>query len=532
MIPALKKYHSRLYIAGIILLAVSLPLSRTLLSVAQFILIGNWILEGNFRTKYQRILDRKSLLPFLLVFLAHIIWLLPTTDYGYALHDIKIKLPLLVIPLVLATSKPLRENALKMVLLFFIAAVIISSLFSIYRLSILASIPMSDMRDISVFMSHIRLALLVNISIFSLLYLIITDTFRWNRLLRNLMWASLAWLTFFLFILQSITGIIIFFIAVALFLARFSSEIEKQYWYIRNTLVYGMSPVIAVILIYILAVSVSFIRKPVNEEELKTLTPNGNQYYHYPQNRQIENGNYVWINICDHELEFAWNRRSSLDYRGPDLKGHDLRTTLIRYLASLGYDKDVEGVANLTETDIVNIERGMSNYIFQYNRFLYPRIYQILWEIDNYRKGGNPTGHSFSQRIEYWKAAMGIVRDNFWLGVGTGDVVQAYRDQYAKGESRLEPQWQLRAHNQFLTFMVSFGIFGFIMVIYGIAAPFIMEKGHNRMLPFVFICVAVLSMLAEDTLETQAGATFFAFFYSLFIFAGSKSGIDEIDQQD
>jgi hypothetical protein len=532
MIPVLRKYHARLYIGGILLLAISLPLSRTLLSISQFILIGNWILEGNFRTKYYRILNRKSLLPFLLVFLAHVIWLLPSTDYAYGLHDIKIKLPLLVIPLVLATSKSLRESALKMVLLFFIASVMVSSLFSIYRLSMLASIPMADMRDISVFMSHIRLALLINIAIFSLLYLIITDTFRWNRLFRNFMWASLAWLTFFLFILQSITGIIIFFIAVALFLARFSTEIEKQYWYIRNTLVYGMSSVAVVILIYILAVSVSFLKKPVSEAELKTMTADGSQYSHFLNNRQIENGNYVWINISDDELEQAWSRRSSIDYRGHDLKGHDLRTTLIRYMASYGYDRDAEGVARLTETDIINIERGMSNHIFQHNRFLYPRIYQILWELDNYRKGGNPTGHSFSQRIEYWKAAIGIIRDNFWLGVGTGDVVHAYRDQYAKGESRLEPQWQLRAHNQFLTFIVSFGIVGFVIVIFGIGAPFVMEKGHNRMLPFVFICIAIFSMLAEDTLETQAGATFFAFFYSLFIFAGSKYGIDEIEQKD
>jgi hypothetical protein len=35
----------------------------------------------------------------------------------------------------------------------------------------------------------------------------------------------------------------------------------------------------------------------------------------------------------------------------------------------------------------------------------------------------------------------------------------------------------------------------------------------------VFWCIAVISMLTEDTLETQAGATFFAFFNALFLFA-------------
>jgi len=35
----------------------------------------------------------------------------------------------------------------------------------------------------------------------------------------------------------------------------------------------------------------------------------------------------------------------------------------------------------------------------------------------------------------------------------------------------------------------------------------------------VFLIIAILSMLTEDTIESQAGVTFFAFFYSFFLFA-------------
>ena len=35
----------------------------------------------------------------------------------------------------------------------------------------------------------------------------------------------------------------------------------------------------------------------------------------------------------------------------------------------------------------------------------------------------------------------------------------------------------------------------------------------------VFIAIAMLSMINEDTLETQAGVTFFAFFNSFLLFA-------------
>ncbi len=505
------------------LLAASLPLSPFLVTLSQMILAVNWLAEGNLRNKMQRVWQRKPLFIFLLLFAIHLVWLFNTTDFAYAFRDIKIKLPLLLLPLVMGTSRTLRENQLKVILLVFTGAIIISSLFSIYHLSVIAWNPMSDVREISVFISHIRLSLLVNIAIFSLIYLLITNTFTWQRPLRNTLWISLAWLILFLFILQSVTGIVIFIITGFLFILRFSPWFGESYWYIRYPLLYGLTAVFAAIVVYSAVVAFSFSRGEISPDKLKTYTPSGNTYIHHTWNRQMENGNYIWINICEPELEQEWNRRSSLEYRGTDHLGNELRYTLIRYLTSLGYDKDAAGVSRLTETDIRNIENGMANHIYQNNRWLYPRIYQIIWEIDSYRKGGNPSGHSLAQRIEYWKTGLDVVSANFWLGTGTGDVDLEYTRHYAERSTLLEPEWQLRAHNQFLTFLISFGIAGFLLAVFSMTAPIFMEKRQSQMLPFIFAIVALLSMITEDTLETQAGATFFAFFYALFIFSRDKS---------
>ena len=531
MIPILRNYHSQLYVGGIILLAVSLPLSKFLVSVSQIILLLNWLFEGNFKDRLKIIRERKSLLFFLLIFLVHLVWLIPTQDFAYAMKDLRIKLPILVFPLVLGTSRKLRENEIKMILLFFAAAVVISSFFSIDRLITISSVPMADLREISVFISHIRLSLLVNIAIFGLIYLLITGTFYWQRIKRNALWASLAWLILFLFILQSITGIIVFIVTGTLFLIRFAYTLQKQYWYIRYPLLYGIAAIVLAILVYTITVASSFSSGEISEDKLMTHTPLGNEYNHYTWNRQMENGNYVWINVCESELEREWNRRSSIDYNEKDLKGHHIRHTIIRYLTSYGYNKDASGIQQLSETDILNIERGMANHIYQNNKWLYPRIYQIVWEIDNYRKGGNPSGHSLAQRIEYWKAGLNIIGNNFWFGVGTGDVQIAYENQYKESQTTLAPEWQLRAHNQFLTFLISFGFIGFLIIMFGMTAPFIMESSKWDILPFIFVSIALLSMLTEDTLETQAGATFFAFFYSLFIFARNRIDADGFDEQ-
>ncbi len=515
-------YHSYIYTGGIMLLAASLPLSPFLVTLSQIILAANWLAEGNIKDKLQRVWDRKALLFFLMIFGAHLLWLINTQDFAYALKDLKIKLPILVLPLVLGTSSTIRESKLKIILLVFTGALIVSSLFSIYKLSTITYSPMTDVREISVFISHIRLSLLVNIAIFSLLYLLVTGSFQWHRIIRNGLYISLAWLILFLFILQSVTGIVIFIATGFLFLLRFSPRFEKRFWYIRPPLLYGLSGLILIISVYTFTVILSFTKGPITEDYLKTYTAAGNPYEHHTWNRQIENGNFVWINISEEELEQGWNRISSLDYRGEDTRGHDLRYTLVRYLTSLGLTKDATGLSQLTETDILNIERGMANHIYQNNRWIYPRIYQLVWEIDNYRKGGNPSGHSVAQRFEYWKTGLDIIRDNLWFGVGTGDVAIAFERQYAENETLLAPEWQLRAHNQFITFIISFGITGFLIVMFGMIAPYFIENREQQILPFVFACVALLSMVTEDTLETQAGATFFAFFYTLFIFAQEK----------
>ena len=168
------------------------------------------------------------------------------------------------------------------------------------------------------------------------------------------------------------------------------------------------------------------------------------------------------IYICEVELRNEWNKRSTYYYDGKDKKGQNISQTLIRYLTSKGLRKDSIGVSKLTKEDIGLIEDGYSNYIFKRKLGIYPRIYQILWEIDTYKKQGNPSGHSITQRLEFQKNAIQIIKKNFWLGVGTGDVQQAFNIQYNISNSPLAQRWRLKAHNQLITFFLTFGVFGFL----------------------------------------------------------------------
>jgi O-antigen ligase len=180
--------------------------------------------------------------------------------------------------------------------------------------------------------------------------------------------------------------------------------------------------------------------------------------------------------------------------------------------------KDSAGVSKLSANDIRAIENGIPNYNFTASSSMDFRLYQALWEINDYRNGGNISGHSITQRMEFWKAAIYIIKDHWLIGVGTGDVRKAFDRKYDEMNSSLTKNFRLRAHNQYLEIGVASGIVGILWLLASLIYPAVKTKKLYTYIYFIFWAIAVLSMFSEDTLETQAGVTFYAFFNSLLLF--------------
>ena len=88
--------------------------------------------------------------------------------------------------------------------------------------------------------------------------------------------------------------------------------------------------------------------------ELDSITPWGSQYVHYPKRHLEENGNKIFINLAINEMRTEWNKRSSIPFDSLDARGHNIESTLIRYLTSLGLHKNGE-VVKAGAKDISNI---------------------------------------------------------------------------------------------------------------------------------------------------------------------------------
>lgn len=527
MIKIPDSVHRNLYFLGLAMVVAGLPLSKPVISIGIMVLLGNWLLSGKLKQKLQLFWKNKAAVVFTSIYAMHLVGLIFTSDFDYALHDLRIKLPLLIIPLVVASSPPLNKERFSWLMSVFVAAVLVSTFVSTYVFLGFKEVEGKDIRDISLFGSHIRFGLLICIAIFTLLY------FLWqnNQSLQSrlLQLGVVLWLGLFILILESMTAIVILMVTSYLLLIVAAWR-QKNMW-ARSGLV-SVLVIAPVLVIGGLSMEVAeyYDVEPIDYAKLEKRTPDGEIYRHFRERQTLENSNYVWTYVAWEELEAQWNTRSELEFWGNDKKEQPLHATLVRFLASKGFRKDAGGVQALTETEVAAVENGIANVRFIGSWSINNRIYQIIWEIDSYMKGHNPEGNSVTQRFEFAKAAIGIIKDNWLIGVGTGDHKQAYETQYDKMNSQLSEKYRLRAHNQYLSMAVLFGVTGFIWFLFALVSAPIFARKTKDFLFLTFYAVILLSMINEDTLETQVGVTLVAFFNCIFLFGREEDASRAAEQ--
>ena len=503
--PAL---HHKIYIAALLSVVIFFTHSRFLLTISQVILLLNWLVEGNFREKYLQLQKRPAILLFTSIYFVYLLSLIYSQDWNYAYTDLRMKQSWIYLALVIGTSVGLSVSEFRAILLWGAISLVVKTVVGIWHADF--SDPAFDYNHLIQGISHIRFSLLLNLSIFSLVFL----SFGSIQRKTSILYLSIAlYLLVFLFFLRSYTGYIIF--AVLLF--YFLGIIRKDGIFPRKIAIVQIT--LGLLLISFLVYSFTrFYSIQDSLTDLPTQTEQGNPYTHDISLPIIENGHYVGLYICEKELEKSWNARSAVDYAGKDHTEQELRLTLIRYLTSKGYTKDSVGVHSLSYQDITNIENGMSNVLFQQKNNPYALFYVLIWQTDAYLKGGSPEGHSLTQRAEFARTAWQVFTENPWIGVGVGDVMHQLKEKYKQNKSPLSENYWFKPHNQYVLFLVSFGIIGTSWIIFVLIYSIRKENSHNNYFFSIFAIIVFLSMLNEDTLETQHGLVFFVFYYSLFSF--------------
>ena len=512
-------FFTKLYFIGIGLMIFALPLSKFLMSFAQLILIISWVGQGNLKEKFKAFFHNKPALVFSSIYLLHLLGLFYTCNMAYAFEDLKIKIPILIFPLIFSTSPVPSKELFNKYLNIFIFAVVFSTVCSILVLLDIIHRDIRDIRNISIFISHIRLSLLICMSILILFFRIFKDKITKLKLIAQGL--LIFWLFYFLIIIESITGIGILFIVGIILLLYYSMKIKNA---TNKIAILGTLMVFIIIPLLFLGAEINsfYKEKSSAKEVIKTETQKGNPYTQILENKSIENSTYIWRNIEWNELRNSWNARSKYPFDSLDFKGQEIKYTIISVLSSKGLDKDEAAINALTNDEVLSIENGICNYKYQLPFSIKSRIHKIIWEYENYKETKNPNGHSVMLRAEFWKASINIIKSNFLIGVGTGDINKSFELEYKRMNSPLIKRYQLKSHNQYLRITVLFGILGLVWFIIVLIYPFFNYKQIHYFY-FIFFLIAVLSMLSEDTIETQAGVSFYAFFNSFFYFLYHKT---------
>jgi hypothetical protein len=500
-------------------MVVGLPFSLLLMSLSQFFVVGNWILEADFKTKWARFKSNKAAWLLCGIFILLLPGLLYTQNMNDGLKLVRINLPFLIFPFFLASSAPLRKNWYELILkLSFLSVFLASLACAFFGLPHWLNGEFSDIRQISIFISHIRFALLIDLSILIGLWILKFNPIPTKAIERWFIGIAIAWMLVFLFILQSLTGIAILFL---LLLIWGTSFVFKTYSLKKAILFLSIPILLFTGVFFQLTNSWKHYHTPDSKysKPLALKTKLGNSYSHNFD--VIENGHYINSYVCELELRDTWKLRSKLCIDSNDNKGHLLYFTLIRFLNSKGSTKDSEGISSLSDKEIHFIEQGIANVNYTGLWGIRMRLYQLFWELDyNLRGGKTPIGYSVMMKWEYWKTAVNITQNNPISGVGTGDVTDAFKEEYNSSNSWLNEKWRLTSHNYYLYIAVALGIPGLIIFLILISAPFILTVSQSPYFPLtIFFGIAIVSMLTEDTLNTQAGASFVAFFYCFFLFS-------------
>lgn len=502
-----------LILLGYFALAFGLPFNKVVLSIATIWLVLFTLLEADFKTYATRIKHEKASWFLLALFGFQLLSFLWSDNLSFAGADLNAKLPLLLIPLVFCTQNPLTKKETSLLLVTFLGSVLF---FSIYNWTAFAwswgNRTYDDIRGMSLFISHIRFALMVSFSALIALYFAIFSTV--NFAVRFGLFLIFGWFSFYTYYSEVLSGLLTLSGASVFCLIFFAFKQRKKWLTLATT---------TLILLFVGGFStvIYFLMQPqplkIDLKNLPLNTALGNPYYHdYTSVDLQENGYPIYCFVQTNELREAWNNRSTYTLDSIDQKGQLIHGTILRYMTSKGLTKDAAGVAKLTNEDIANIERGIPS-VLNLKGGLENRFRSLKAEISN---PTDPNGSSILERLEYWKTGLSIWKKNLLLGTGVGDLDDAFQTEYTRNNSKLKPENRLRAHNQFLTYGISLGIVGLFifmgLLFYFIAPYFKTQETSFSLLALSFWSIAVLSFLVEDTLETQMGVTFFAFFIGLF----------------
>ena len=297
-----KEIHRYIFLFGIFSLAIGMMLGVLTTSLPMVILGANWLIEMDFDRKWEQLKSNKIFRLLLLFFLIQLFGLIYTSNIEQGINELRVKLPLFGLPIIFFSTETLSKKELERFFQLFILGALINISWCLYYQAFIHT--RDTGRDTSRFMSHIRLGLFLNLAIVCCAKIFLDSEKIFLKIISLL---SAIYIATSLFVLALFSGVIIFCLML---LAVIVLEILRQ----KTNFKVIVSIVAICVFCFLIWNLKSFSDEQllISDSNLNIPIPRNNKgigYTHFVDNKQMENGNFVFINLQPEELKTEWNRK-------------------------------------------------------------------------------------------------------------------------------------------------------------------------------------------------------------------------------
>lgn len=120
--------------------------------------------------------------------------------------------------------------------------------------------------------------------------------------------------------------------------------------------------------------------------------------------------------------------------------------------------------------------------------------------------------NNIDRRILLWNEAIEVSKENYFFGLGLGDVEDELNTRFEK--KKLVHLIGLNVHNQYLQALIEFGLIGLILILLMLYYLYKYSPiGHTQILGISFIILIGINFLFESMFSRYSGLSFIIFFY-------------------
>ena len=128
---ARQEFHKKAHYYLALAITFSLPVAR-LTPIFISLMLLNWLVEGDFKNKFQSVFKNKLSLVFILFYVSHITGLIYTENMDAGVFDLQVKLSILLFPLIFV-SRPIDSDKLKNIFYSLIGGCILAAFIMLSR---------------------------------------------------------------------------------------------------------------------------------------------------------------------------------------------------------------------------------------------------------------------------------------------------------------------------------------------------------------------------------------------------------------